>query len=383
MTADRRFRVLVAIPSTNQMYSGVGRAIRELCARMSRRVAFDFAIDDANQRNLNLLRDFAREHRMTVHVGRHRYDDRFVDPVNQDLPDRLARGGHDAVELIGFANAATGTAVLDALGPATLAYTPHDQPLWTVPMSELQGAIAADVHRRVIERADLVLADSPHERRSLQALCPARSHVEFHPLGCDFSAFLPGPLHRPERLLFIGDLNEARKRFDRVAAVFERLLSRRPQPRLTVVGNRSDDLASLLDPSIRHAVELRGYVAESQLLALHRESRALLLFSDVEAFGLPILEALASGTPVYLSDLPTTRGLFAPYRSARFCRPDDTDETARIVADGLERGEASIAEALAERPALESRFDWNQLADAKAQALIAAWWRRNRWPLAA
>jgi glycosyltransferase involved in cell wall biosynthesis len=374
-----RLRVLCAIPSTNQMYSGVGRAIRELSRRMTDRVEITFAVDDLNARNVSLLGSFALEHGMTVLVGNHRADDRGVDPANEALPGLVASGHWDVIELVGFANAATGSAVLENLGAAALVYTPHDQPLWTVPMSAAQADHVGAVHRRVLDRADLVLADSPHERAALQALTPGRSHVRYLPLGCDFAAFGPGPVDREDRLLFVGDLNEIRKRFDRVAAVFARLLARRPGLRLAVVGNRSDEWAANLPAEIRPSVDLLGYVSETELRWLYATSRGLVLLSEVEAFGLPILEAMARGTPVFLADLETTRSLFGPFASAHFCPADDLVATASLIDSVLGLGDESIHEAIAERDRLRETFDWTHLALAKATEIAAAWSRRAGW----
>lgn len=374
-----RMRVLVAMPSTNQMYSGVGRALMELSRRMAGRVAYEFAVDDLNGRNLELLRSFADEHAMPVHVGEHECDPRFVEPRNRDLPGLLDRGDWDAIELVGFANAGTGRAVLSGIGDRVLSYTPHDQPLWTVPMSEDQQANTSQTHRDVIERADVVFADSPHERDELQRLAPGRSHVEFHPLGCSFDEFEAGTVERPLRLLFVGDLNEIRKRFDRVVAVLERLLERFPSLRLMVVGNKSDGMAGRIPRAVRSAIDLRGYVTEAELRGLYRACRGLLLFSEVEAFGLPILEAMACGTSVYLSDLPTTRSLFGAFRSAVFCDVDDLEGTVARIAVGIGGGTRPIAAAIAERAVLRERFEWDRLASRKADALAAAWWRRRRW----
>lgn len=374
-----RMRVLCVVPSTNQMYSGVGRALKELAARMTDRVAYEFAVDDLNGRNLRLLQEFADAHGLPVHVGRHAHDPLAVDPANRDLPALLARGTWDAVELVGFANAATGRAVLEGLGGATLCYTPHDQPLWTVPMDEARRRNVAEVHGRVVARADLVLADSPHERSELQRLAPGRSHVVHLPLGCDFDRFAAGPADRPPQLLFVGDLNEIRKRFDRVAALFAGLHARRPDLRLVVVGNRSDELADRLPQAARDRVDLRGYVSEEELGRLYRSSRGLVLLSDVEAFGLPILEALASGTPVFLSRLPTTAGLFGDCPGAVFCPQDDAEGTLAVVDGALGDWRRVVAAAIADRPRLRDRFDWPGLADRKVEALKGAWYGRNCW----
>ncbi len=45
-------------------------------------------------------------------------------------------------------------------------------------------------------------------------------------------------------------------------------------------------------------VDLRGHVAKDELAALYRGARCLVFPSRYEGFGLPIVEAMASGTPV-------------------------------------------------------------------------------------
>jgi glycosyltransferase involved in cell wall biosynthesis len=373
-------RVLIAIPTTNQMYSGIGRAIFELARRLHDRVDFTFAMDDRDPRALRRVWDFATPLDIPLAVGPHRFEPDCVEPLNDRLPDVIRSSRWDVVELIGFANAATGRAVLEHFDDRTgLCYTPHDQPLWTVPMTPEQEANVAGTHRRVIERADLVLADSPAECRALQRLAPGQVNAVTLPLGCDFTSFDLGPPDRPPQLLFVGDLAEIRKRFDRVIRVFEYVLSRWPEYRLVVIGNRSEASADRIPPALRPFVELRGYVSEAELREAYRSSRALLLLSDVEAFGLPILEALASGTPVLLGRLDTTESLFGDCPGAHFCPLDDHEGTLQVVDRLLSHPPAAIARACSDRPRLQSVFDWDALAERKWELLIAAWARRHAW----
>lgn len=375
-----RLRVLCVLSSSNQLYSGIGRNLFELCRRMADRVAFSFAIDDAHARNVELVERFAREHEMPVHVGRSRTEPDALDAGNRDLPALLESqdGDWDAVECLCWANTATNDALIRALNPTIpLIYTPHDQPLSSVPMTPECAVRTSVVHQSVLERADLVLADSPYERQSLQRLTPARNQVSFLPLGCDFDTYLPGPHHRPAQLLFVGDLAEPRKRFDRVLDLLGRLVADHPGFRLKVIGNRSESACAMIPAALRPSVDLLGYVDESTLRHHYRQSQALVLLSDCEAFGIPILEALACATPVLLTALPTTAGLFGMYRGARFCPADDAEAVADVSRDLLDRAELIHADLIHDRVHLRSRFDWPVLARRKWALLSAAWARRS------
>ena len=372
----RRMRVLFVLNSMSQIYSGIGRSIRELAVRMTDRVALEFAIDDFVPRNVDLLVGFGDKHGFPVHVGPSRHDPDFYTPFNDDLPALFGQGRWDAIELVSWANASSNlTAMECAGGDAVLVYTPHYQPLWTVPMAPEHAAQVESVHRRLVRRADVVFCDSPWERDVLQAVAPRRRNCEFLSLGCDFEAFQPGPPDRSPRLLFVGDLREPRKRFDRVLAVFTRLNRLRPDLRLVVVGNGRDGVADRIPEAIRPACDLLGYIDEPALRRAYAESRGLFLLSDFEAFGLPVVEALASGTPVFLARQAATESLFGHVPGIHICPADDPDATAAVVARTLAR-EDSVAEVIAARESFRTTFDWSHLALEKWEALAGAWFRR-------
>ena len=374
-----RMRVLWALSPANQMYSGIGRAIFEVVRRTTDRIAYEFAMSDMFAKNLDIVRAFCEAHGLPLHVGRGRAEPGSLDTYNDDLAETIRRGRYDVVETVCWANAATNQCVLDGIGDMTLAYTPHDQPIWTVPMSETEARHIESVHDRMLLRSDVVFCDSPHERRDLTRRTRGRDTCIHLNLGCDFRGFRPGPVDRPPRLLFVGDLAEPRKRFDRVIAVFEHIHRKQPEYRLVVVGNRSNEVGERIPPELRGAVELRGYVSEAELRRAYAESRGLFLLSDFEAFGVPIVEALACGTPVFLTRLEQTHSLFGSYRGAHFCPSDDFWRTLEIVETALSDSRKSIAGALADRTRLESEFDWDLLAERKRRALAAAWFARNAY----
>jgi glycosyltransferase involved in cell wall biosynthesis len=377
VAAGPKMRVLQVLSSSNQMYSGLGRAFFELTARLKERADFEIVIDDLYPKQLDLVLDFGQRHEIPVHVGPAMISSRSLDSVSATLPIQLRRTVWDLVETLCWANSATNEMVLREIGDRALVYTPHYQPLWTVPMSPEVSHHTDDIHHRVARRADAVFSDSPWERRVVQAQTHGRNNCYHIPLGVNCGEYRPGPLARKPHLLFVGDLVEPRKRFDRILAIMPRILERWPEMKLVVIGNGSDKVLERIPAELRHACELRGYVTEPELRRAYAESRAVFLLSEFEAFGIPILEGLVSGTPVFLTDLAVTRSIFGTFGGARFCPGDDHDGTFAVVEETLDKGEAAIRETLADRERLKAAFDWDGLALQKWQVMASAWFTRH------
>lgn len=107
------------------------------------------------------------------------------------------------------------------------------------------------------------------------------------------------------------------------------------------------------------AVEHRGFVSEQELDSLYSSARVVLFPSLFEGFGLPLIEAMARGTPVVASDIPALREVGG--EDVTYVR-DPTDH---------EQWRAAIA-AAAQRPALTAGFvTWDGCAQKVRSSLEA------------
>jgi len=152
---------------------------------------------------------------------------------------------------------------------------------------------------RAARRADRVLAVSERTKRDaveLYGLRPGKVTVTLH--GVD-PAFSPGDRPGGGYLLFVGAV-QTRK--DPLAAAVAAGAVGLP---FIVAGPEKEP--ALARELRALGADVRGWVEQQELADLYRGAAALVLPSRYEGFGLPVLEAMASGTPVVLADEPALR----------------------------------------------------------------------------
>jgi glycosyltransferase involved in cell wall biosynthesis len=207
--------------------------------------------------------------------------------------------------------------------------------------------------RRAVRRADRVLAVSERTRRDLLEVYGLRpERVAVTPNGVD-PIFAPGDGH-DSYALFVGAIQ---RRKDPLAAADA---AQAAGLRLVAVGPRKDErLARELE---ERGADVRGYLPKESLAALYRRAACLVLPTRYEGFGLPVLEAMASGTPVVASPDPAVREVAAD--AAVYAPPGELA--------------AAIAAALADRPRLAAaglerarRFTWEETARRTLEAYLA------------
>ena len=153
---------------------------------------------------------------------------------------------------------------------------------------------------------------------------------EIIPNGVDTTFFSPGlrPAGEP-RLLWLGRI-EPRNDLGTVLAAMPQILARHPGAHLTVVGDgpwrsRMERAARSLGTSVQFA----GY-ANGGRPGYYRGADMYLCPTTRASFGVTLLEAMACGTPLVVSDIPAFRDL-AEQSGAVFAPPGDADGWARAV----------------------------------------------------
>lgn len=121
------------------------------------------------------------------------------------------------------------------------------------------------------------------------------------------AARMLGP-RRSIELLHVGS-TIPRKRIDVLLDIFAGVRQARPDVRLTRVGGpfTAEQRVQARDLGVLDGVQVLPFVDRATLAAVYRRSALALLTSDREGFGLPIVEALAHGTPMVASDIPVLR----------------------------------------------------------------------------
>lgn len=272
---------------------------------------------------------------------------------------------------------------LDVLHAPTLLFPPRRQPLvvtihdtvpWTHP--ETLTPRGARWHRamagRAAAHADAITVPTRAVADDLAALLPEARADRVHVLGAgvarDLLAEPPAPLAErvaaglPDTYVLSLATLEPRKGLDVLVAALARLGPSAPP--LVVAGQPGWGGVDL-DGAARAVglaggqVRALGRVADDELAVILRRASVLVAPSRAEGFGLPVVEAMALGTPVIASDIPVLAEVAGG--AAVLVSPGDADALAGAIGDLLadEPGRRALAEAGRARAA---RYDWDDVA---------------------
>jgi glycosyltransferase involved in cell wall biosynthesis len=232
--------------------------------------------------------------------------------------------------------------------PCPCVVTVHDVSFAREPslMGRKDRLVFRRVVPRAVRRAARVLTVYERTKRDLVELYGvAAEKVVVTPNGVD-PAFAPGAGSH-DYVLAVGAIQRRKNPLAALAAANAAGLP------LVVAGPEKD--AALAGELRRRGARLEGYVELERLVELYRGAACLVQASHFEGFGLPVLEAMACGTPVVAVPEPALDEVAG---DAAILVPEDllaegvrraVAERDRLVAAGLERARAFSWRATAER----------------------------------
>ena len=164
-----------------------------------------------------------------------------------------------------------------------------------------------------------------------------------------------------------------RKRIDVLLDTFAAVRRRHPDARLLRVGGplTTEQAQQAERLGVADAIVALPFLDRRTLAAVYRRAALVLQPSEREGFGLPVIEALACGTPVVASDIPPLRE--AGGLAATYCRTADLDAwTAAVHALVDERADDPVAWAQRRTSALAHARRFTLAAHARAMTAVYA-----------
>lgn len=250
-------------------------------------------------------------------------------------------------------------------------------PLFCTPGSaRLQKATiprSCNIARRIIVPSAAVKDELLRNVKSAQAeridVIPWGVDAAFQPIHAMNRELVRKKLSLPEQyVLFVGNMEPKKNVIALIRGFMAAKLNRKLPHKLVLAGQRGWGLTTL-EKDIRNLgaaeeVYFTGYVPQAALAAVYGLADLFILPSLVEGFGMPVLEAMACGTPVLISSdaaLQEVAGGAAhvlPYHASKPLQPlrealehylvDHPDERYPLIKKGLARAKEFTWERTAE-----------------------------------
>jgi len=362
-------RIGIDYTSAATQGAGIGRYTRELMRALlalpsDHRYSFFYAshnrIDESKIENLK-----SKIHRLPFHD---KWLMRIWQRLRLPIPVELIVGKVDLFHSPDFTLPPTLPGVPTLLTVHDLSFIRDPESAWPSLRAFLNKAVP-----RSVKRATHVLADSQATKNDLIELfgtpaekitvlysgvearfAPVRDQAEIDRVCAKYQ--LPRPF-----ILSVGTL-QPRKNYARLIEAFAAITSGAPH-HLVITGGKGWLYESIFEQVQRSGLEGRvhfpGFVDDADLPALYSAADVFALVSLYEGFGLPLLEAMACGTPVIgsnVSSLPEVIGDVGVQID-----PRSVDDIARALTQMIEQPELR-ERSIGMGPERAQAFTWDKAA---------------------
>ncbi len=205
--------------------------------------------------------------------------------------------------------------------------------------------------------------------------------VEIVNPGINSVAFGPRKKMEFPQLLYLGRLKPY-KNVDTLIEAFARVYSRHPVARLVIAGE-GESMARLIKLSkklqLDHAVNFTGRVSENKKAELLATSWVVVQPSSIEGWGLTVIEANASGTPVVASNVNGLKDAVIDGKTGILIPPRDTHAFTQALMKLIEN--KVLRDSLSMQSLEFAReFSWDKSARDFREIIQQTLIERNRLP---
>ena len=168
-------------------------------------------------------------------------------------------------------------------------------------------------------------------------------------------------------VLFLGRLHH-KKGLDLLIPAFEKVHQQFPGVHLAIVGPENDSYGEqvrswVTDRGLTNAVHFVGHLDGADVIQAYVDADIFVLPSYTENFGLTVVEAMACGLPVVISDQVNIHAEVAQSGAGLVTRCD-ADEVAEAVISLLGDSDRRSVMGRAGREAAQTRYTWPTIVDA-------------------
>lgn len=108
-------------------------------------------------------------------------------------------------------------------------------------------------------------------------------------------------------------------------------------------------------------IEFLGYVTDSEISKLYKNSKSFVFATLSEGFGLPPKEAIESGTFAIISDIPVLKEVYKD--SVIYFNPLDVKDIVRVMEEVLKMPELERQKRIKYAQEFLKRYSWKKMAE--------------------
>lgn len=259
--------------------------------------------------------------------------------------------------------------------PVLLTYHFDPQTWMNSSLGRVVNSLYAAVARRIVRLADRIVVTSKPYAETSPVLEGISSNVIIIPCGTDLNRFRvnerdsesgkTGKLNKEHQILYVGKLSWY-KGVEHLIKAMEILIKKIENVHLTIIGEgpQKDMLSSLANElGLRDYITFMGSISNESLVEFYQMADILVLPSTSrrEAFGIVLLEAMACGKTVVVSDIPGPNSVVKDGKSGVLVPPRDPMCLANALLDLLLDDEKRERMGSYARHSVEKNNDWDSL----------------------